>query len=455
MREPRSQPVACRTERRFRLLKQFRCRQIEQVAFFSFLHITSSFFFLPGPLTPLHPTPPSLNFTFTFLFTPPYLTNRVPLVRSFDETFAFVQADKDSATEAIHAPEGMRREHFLQWADSLPDVQSPTWLGLPSNAELVLLTNRATALASDMQKLQTTDEDEDELPDNFAADSASTATPAWMRALRTHAAEWLRTLPSELPTLQRSAEKIKDPLFRFFEREVGIGSKLLQQVRADLNDVIKACDGEIKQTNHLRSLMVDHLNKGIVFAGWRLYKVPKDLSVAAWVADLSLRVQQLELIRGMADAGQALRQARIWIGGLFVPEAYITATRQAVAQAHNWALEKLVLSLDVRRSAADAPALDDQSFYLIDMRLDGATAAGNELALSAAPYSILPLTVLRWNYTENPDAEREGVRLPVYLNATRAELIFTCYLRAPAGTPDSTIYARGVALACSSLSGLV
>jgi dynein heavy chain 1 len=375
---------------------------------------------------------------------------------SFDESFAFVKADKESATDAIHAPEGMRREHFLQWADNLPDVQSPTWLGLPSNAELVLLTNRATALAADMQKLQTTeDEDEDELPDNIEAASASTATPAWMRALRASAGEWLRTLPDSLPMLQRSAEKIKDPLFRFFEREVGIGSKLLRQVRSDLDDVIKACDGEIKQTNHLRSLMVDYLNKGIVAGSWRRYKVPKDLSVAAWIADFSLRVQQLQQVRGIADAGQPLQQAKIWAGGLFVPEAYVTATRQAVAQSHNWALEKLVLSLDVRRNAGDMPTLDNQSFLLTDMRLDGATAVGDQLQLSSAPFSILPLTVLRWNYTENPEEEREGVRLPVYLNGTRAELIFTCYLKPPAEASDSVVYARGIALACSSLSGLV
>ncbi len=30
---------------------------------------------------------------------------------------------------------------------------------------------------------------------------------------------------------QRTAEKIKDPMFRFFEREVVVGVKLLKQVR--------------------------------------------------------------------------------------------------------------------------------------------------------------------------------------------------------------------------------
>ena len=35
-----------------------------------------------------------------------------------------------------------RREQFLQWIENLPDSQTPSWLGLPNNAEKVLLTNK-------------------------------------------------------------------------------------------------------------------------------------------------------------------------------------------------------------------------------------------------------------------------------------------------------------------------
>ena len=40
-----------------------------------------------------------------------------------------------------------------------------------------------------------------------------------------------------------------------------IGSKLLSQVKRDLNDTVKVCNGELKQTNHLRTLM-SSLTKG-------------------------------------------------------------------------------------------------------------------------------------------------------------------------------------------------
>lgn len=40
----------------------------------------------------------------------------------------------------------------------------------------------------------------------------------------------------------------------------------------------------------------------------------------------------------------------IWLGGLFSPEAYITATRQMVAQANHWSLEELHMRIEVDTS---------------------------------------------------------------------------------------------------------
>lgn len=42
----------------------------------------------------------------------------------------------------ITMPNGSRRDHFLHWIENLSGIQSPSWLGLPNNAEKVLLTTR-------------------------------------------------------------------------------------------------------------------------------------------------------------------------------------------------------------------------------------------------------------------------------------------------------------------------
>ena len=55
--------------------------------------------------------------------------------------------------------------------------------------------------------------------------------------------------------MKRTVENIRDPLFRYFEREVNAGIQLLSDVRRDIQDAILICVGEKKQTNHHRTLL--------------------------------------------------------------------------------------------------------------------------------------------------------------------------------------------------------
>ena len=61
----------------------------------------------------------------------------------------------------------------------------------------------------------------------------------------------------------------------------------------------------------------------------------------------------LSNLQGLLCLSQNLH---IWLGGMFVPEAYITATRQFVAQANNWSLEEL--ALEVRQECPLEQILD-------------------------------------------------------------------------------------------------
>ena len=51
------------------------------------------------------------------------------------------------------------------------------------------------------------------------------------------------------------------PLARFYDREISVGTKLLGRIRRDLQEVVKVCDGDAKQTNESRALLSD-LNQG-------------------------------------------------------------------------------------------------------------------------------------------------------------------------------------------------
>lgn len=117
----------------------------------------------------------------------------------------------------ITMPDGNRRDHFLKWIEELSDRQTPSWLGLPNNAEKVLLTTQGSDLVSKLLKMQQL-EDEEELAYNAATQDHHDPTsiviegdgrPAWMKSLHQTATGWLQLLPEELPTLRRTVENIK------------------------------------------------------------------------------------------------------------------------------------------------------------------------------------------------------------------------------------------------------
>lgn len=90
--------------------------------------------------------------------------------------------------------------------------------------------NTITTLLTNRFNFEQTTDDIDETEDNEDEQKTSGAVPAWMRMLNQNAAQWLSLLPEKLTPLSRTADSIKDPMFRYFEREINIGVSLLKQV---------------------------------------------------------------------------------------------------------------------------------------------------------------------------------------------------------------------------------
>merc|ERR1719481_1759741 len=332
-------------------------------------------------------------------------------------------------------------------------MTSPDWLGLPNNAERVLLAQRGHDLVIKLLKMQQLDDEDDELAYSDGSEGKTgrdeEGRPAWMRTLHGNSSSWLSLLPTSISPLKRTIENIKDPLYRFFEREVNFGLKLLGVVRQDLEDVVAITSSGKKQTNHHRAL-IQQLIRGIIPSSWARYKVPSSCSVASWIADFSQRVKQLQKVSASVAGGsaQSLKTVTVWMGGLFNPEAFVTATRQCVAQANSWSLEELSLDVTVA-DEADSPSFDDCSFAVEGLKLSGAVCRGNQLAISQEISTNLHLTRLRWiNNTEASAANL--IQLPVYLNSSRANLLFTVDLPLAEGQKKSDFHERGVAIIAST-----
>uniref|UniRef100_A0A0L8I729 Dynein heavy chain, cytosolic n=1 Tax=Octopus bimaculoides TaxID=37653 RepID=A0A0L8I729_OCTBM len=380
--------------------------------------------------------------------------NKLFTPESFDADFVLVNNVEGQQGKNIIMPEGVRREQFLQFTSTLTDRQSPTWLGLPNNAERVLLTKLGSDMIAKLMRMQLL-EDEDLAVKTSIEQNEKRLTdgrPAWMRTLQKSVSGWLQLVPKSLGSLKRTMENIKDPLFRFFEREVNAGCRLLSDVRQDLTDIMMVCSGEKKPTNHHRSMM-DDLIKGIIPISWRRYTVPSGLTVIQWITDFSERVKQLHNIITQTSSGGAkeLKNINVWLGKLFIPEAYITATRQYVAQANSWSLEELHLDVSVL-TGKTPPSPDDCSFALTGLKLQGAVCKENKLHLSSTISTDLPSTLLRWVKKDDTFKKEHRVTLPVYLNAARVQLLFTLEFETDGRTTEHEFYERGVGVISSDLA---
>ncbi|KAJ3827585.1 dynein [Lentinula raphanica] len=257
-------------------------------------------------------------------------------------------------------------------------------------------------------------DDDDETVTTATSKSQSSQQPAWMRQPFNRCKEWLSSLPEKFNTLPAQPGENQDPLYRLFSREGAICRRLLGQVQRDLSDVVKVCQGELKQTNHLCSL-VSSLTKGTIPNHWRIYKVPKAMAVSGWVANFAKWLTQLDSIAGVDN----LNNVEVWLDGLFYPEAYITATRQAVAHRKKWSLEMWNLILDIER-------VNDPGAFIIDgLALEGASWATDKLMLNNGEVVQLnPSQIRRW--VQSDDTARGNlVNLPVYLNNDRSDMLFT------------------------------
>jgi dynein heavy chain 1 len=201
--------------------------------------------------------------------------------------------------------------------------------------------------------------------DEMDADDGENEGSNWLVSLAKKVETMIERLPGQLDTLPRSEASIQNPLFRFLEREVIVASKLLDSVRADLLAVLELCKGERKLTNVLKQMSED-LHGEIIPKRWRRYIV-QEIPVTQWIIDFVKRVEQLKRLSDAKDFGQS----GLWYGGLLFPEAYLTATRQAVAQNNNWSLEDVVLSFQIGMTDEQLEN-NPQGFILTGFTMQGA-----------------------------------------------------------------------------------
>lgn len=127
--------------------------------------------------------------------------------------------------------------------------------------------------------------------DDEAAADGEDDKAAWLVSLKKRIDLFLDILPDELQPMKRVGSLVKNPLFRFLEREVSVLSRLLKTVHGDLADIRQVCIGEKKSTAQIKHL-AKKLHADVVPDSWKKYVVLQSMTAAEWVRDFAKRVEQ-------------------------------------------------------------------------------------------------------------------------------------------------------------------
>lgn len=69
---------------------------------------------------------------------------------AFEKNFRLV----DTEGEVLAAPEGVGMKEFMEWVNALPEREPPTYLGLPANAEKLLLVEHGKGMIQNLGIVQ-------------------------------------------------------------------------------------------------------------------------------------------------------------------------------------------------------------------------------------------------------------------------------------------------------------
>ena len=172
---------------------------------------------------------------------------------------------------------------------------------------------------------------------------------------------------------------------------------------------------------------------------WQVYP-SLELNSNEWILDFKCRIKHLMTISEDKDFGKN----GLWLGGLIFPEAYLTATRQSVAQLLNVSLDELMLSVEIVKKVG---IVHKNEFVLKGLCMEGAEwdFEENKLVMSDDLYKLLPPIILKWE-VKTEKREKNIFPIPVYINNMRKNLLFSVYITNDSELAASDWYQRGISL---------
>ena len=250
-------------------------------------------------------------------------------------------------------------EEYHAYIDDNMPPESPYLYGLHPNAEIDYLTNTSQRLFTEVLGM-------------IGGSSGGGGGKSKDEIIKDNLEECLDKLP-ELFNMYEMSQRVpleeRTPYVNVALQECNRMNRLLAAIKKGLREVRLGLKGELTVTPGMEAIE-NALFFDTVPPGWGVIMGPSTKPLAGWYIDLLTRVQCLEAWTGDITA----LPASIWLGGLFNPQAFLTAIGQQTARKNEWPLDKVALTIDVTKkyNKDDFQSAPREGAYLYGLYMAGA-----------------------------------------------------------------------------------
>uniref|UniRef100_A0A8C5LC16 Dynein axonemal heavy chain 17 n=1 Tax=Jaculus jaculus TaxID=51337 RepID=A0A8C5LC16_JACJA len=276
-------------------------------------------------------------------------------------------------------PPNLDYKGYHEYIDENLPPESPYLYGLHPNAEIGFLTVTSEKLFRTVLEMQPKETDSGAGTGVSREEKASPSCPP--QNGRGRAENWgqfglvksvLDDILEKIPEtfnmaeiMAKAAEKTPYVVVAFQECErMNI---LTNEMRRSLKELNLGLKGELTITTDMEDLSTA-LFYDTVPDTWVTRAYPSMMGLAAWYADLLLRIRELE-----AWTTDFALPTTVWLAGFFNPQSFLTAIMQSMARKNEWPLDKMCLSVEVtKKNREDMTAPPREGSYVYGLFMEGA-----------------------------------------------------------------------------------
>uniref|UniRef100_A0A9L0RG33 Dynein axonemal heavy chain 17 n=1 Tax=Equus caballus TaxID=9796 RepID=A0A9L0RG33_HORSE len=254
-------------------------------------------------------------------------------------------------------PPNLDYKSYHEYIDENLPPESPYLYGLHPNAEIGFLTVTSEKLFRTVLEMQPKETD--------SGAGTGVSREEKVKAVLDEILEKIPETFNMAEIMAKAAEKTPYVVVAFQECErMNI---LTNEMRRSLKELNLGLKGELTITTDMEDLSTA-LFYDTVPDTWVARAYPSMMGLAAWYADLLLRIRELE-----AWTTDFALPTTVWLAGFFNPQSFLTAIMQSMARKNEWPLDKMCLSVEVtKKNREDMTAPPREGSYVYGLFMEGA-----------------------------------------------------------------------------------